>query len=159
MTDKQQPIGGAIANLTGNRLERFVLNSLNEFGYTLIDRVQFKPAPYLEQPIYSRQYYLGKNIYGTNIYCDFILYHPQKFPDCLVIETKWQQTGGSVDEKFPFLVANIQTKYPYKTILLLDGGGYKPGAAEWLRSQVGNNLLAVFSMAEFQTWVNRRNLG
>lgn len=159
MTDQSQPPGGSIANLTGNRLEKFVLNSLDEFGYTFIERERFKAATYLEQPIYSRQYYLGRNIYESNIFCDFILYHPQKFPNCLIIETKWQQTGGSVDEKYPFLIINIQEKYPHRTILLLDGGGYKKGAEVWLRNQVGGNLLEVFSMAEFQTWVNKRNLG
>jgi hypothetical protein len=56
------------------------------------------------------------------------------------------------------LIINIQTKYPHKTVLLLDGGGYKKGAEEWIRSQVGNNLTHVFNMSQFQTWVNKNNL-
>lgn len=38
-------------------------------------------------------------------------------------------------------------KYPYKTILLLDGGGYKPGSEKWIRNQIGNNLLNVNPIA------------
>ncbi|MBA7510848.1 hypothetical protein ES705_02837 [subsurface metagenome] len=46
-------------------------------------------------------------------------------------------------------------EYPHKTILLLDGGGYKQGAEEWIKNQIGNNLLNVFNMAEFQKWTNK----
>ena len=88
----------------------------------------------------------------------FLIYHPDKYPDCIIIESKWQQAGGSVDEKYPYLIINIQTRYPHKTILILDGSGYKKGAEEWIRSEVGNNLIAVYSMAEFQTWVNKGGL-
>lgn len=70
----------------------------------------------------------------------------------------YKQTGGSVDEKYPYLIINIQTRYPHKTILVLDGGGYKKGAEEWIRNEVGNSLIAVYSMAEFQTWVNKGGL-
>ncbi len=146
---------GTRANYTGNRLEQFVETTLSSLGYTFIDKKKFKAAKYLEQPIYTKQYFLGTNIYNTKIYCDFVLYHPNKHPECLVIECKWQQSGGSVDEKYPYLILNIQHKYPHKTMLVLDGGGYKKGAENWMRSQVGNNLLAVMNMSEFQTYANK----
>jgi hypothetical protein len=150
--------GGSIANQTGNMLEGFIEDILIRKGYGFIDKKKFRPSVYLQQPIYTKQFYIGLSIYGTNIYCDFIIYHPGKHPDCLIIESKWQQAGGSVDEKYPYLIINIQTKYPHKTVLLLDGGGYKKGAEEWIRSQVGNNLTHVFNMSQFQTWVNKNNL-
>jgi len=113
----------------------------------------------MEQPIYTRKFHIGKSIYETNQYCDFILYHPEKWPKNLVIESKWQQVGGSVDEKYPYLVLNIQLKYPCPTILLLDGGGYKSGAEKWIRASAGHgNLLQVFNMQEFQAWTNKGNL-
>jgi site-specific DNA-adenine methylase len=146
------------ANYTGNQLEKIVKDRLNELGYTFIHRDKFKPAIYNEQPIYSRQYYIGKSIYETNSYCDFIIYHPQRHPKCLVIETKWQQTGGSVDEKYPYLILNIQQRYAHEVILLLDGGGYKKQAEAWIRTMVGNNLLHVFNMSQFQKWANQGNL-
>ena len=151
--------GGTQANYTGTTLQKFILSRLDERGYTYIHPSKFTPVRYLEQPIYSRRFHIGSSIYNTSQYCDFILYHPQKWRDNLVIESKWQQSGGSVDEKYPYLVLNIQMKYQSPTVLVLDGGGYKRGAEEWVRSQAGNgNLLYVFNMAEFATWVNKRNI-
>lgn len=151
--------GGTQANLTGNALERYVEHHLLTTGYTFVKQQQFKPAIYIGQPIYTKRFHAGTSIYNTPIFTDFAIYHPKKWPECLIIEAKWQQVGGSVDEKYPYLVLNIQYKYPYRTILLLDGGGYKKGAEQWIRGQAGNNnLIHVFSMAQFQTWANKGNL-
>ena len=146
------------ANYTGSTLEKFIHDRLIERKYQFIPREKFKAAIYLGQPIYTRQYPIGKGIYETPMYCDFILYNPEKWNDCLIIESKWQQSGGSVDEKFPYFVLNIQQRHPHKTVVLLDGGGYKKQAETWLRNQVGNNLLHVFSMGEFQKWCNKGNI-
>lgn len=146
---------GGQANYTGISLEKFIENKLLERKYQCIPKKKFKTATYLEQPIYAKQYHVGNSIYETPIYCDFILYHPTKWKDCLIIESKWQQSGGSVDEKYPYLILNIQQRHPHKTVVLLDGGGYKKKAEEWMRRQVGNNLLHIFSMSEFQAWTNK----
>jgi hypothetical protein len=151
--------GGTQANYTGTVLEKFIQDRLIERGYAFIPNKKFDAAKYIEQPIYTRRYYVGLNIYESKLYCDFILYHPQKWPRSLIIESKWQQSGGSVDEKFPFLVLNIQYKYPCPTIILIDGGGYRKVAEAWLRNQAGTkNLEHVFSMSEFQKWVNQNYL-
>ena len=151
--------GGTQANYTGTILEQFILARLNEQGYTYIDRNRFVPTRFLEQPIFTQKFHIGSSIYDTPQYCDFIVYHPQKWPNNLVIESKWQEVGGSVDEKYPYLVLNIQMKYTTPTILLLDGGGYKKGAEQWIRSQSGHgNLLLVFNMQQFTAWVNKGNL-
>ena len=151
-------VQGCQANYTGTVLQEFVNKRLCDLGYKYVHEAKFKAATYLEQPIYTWQHHIGDGIYGLPLKCDFTLYHPTKWPDCLIIECKWQQSGGSVDEKYPYLVLNIQHCYPYKTLLLLDGGGYRKGAAAWLRKQVGNNLLHVWSMAEFTAWANRGHL-
>ena len=77
------------------------------------------------------------------------------FPEGLIIECKWQQSKGSVDEKYPFTLFNI-FKIGVPTIILLDGGGYKPAAMKWLKDQVDPNraLIGVYNMAEFQKKVN-----
>lgn len=151
--------GGKQANYTGAGLEKIIRDRLDERGYVNLHHSKFDPGCYLEQPIYSMRYYVGKSVYETPLYCDFVVYHPVKWPQKLIIESKWQQVGGSVDEKFPFLVLNIQERYSCPTIVLLDGGGYKKGAEKWLRDQSGNgNLLHVFSISEFQKWVNLGNL-
>jgi hypothetical protein len=156
--DKLINSAGNTANYTGTALEQFIEARLIERGYKHVDKDKFKPAIYLEQPIYTRQFHLGKSIYETSLYCDFILFHPQKWLDCLVIESKWQQCGGSVDEKYPYTVLNMKQHSAYKSILLLDGGGYKPGAETWLRQQVDDKLLHVFNMVQFQIWCNKGNL-
>ena len=142
------------ANYTGDILESFVDTRIAERGYTFIDKNRFAAACYLEQPIYTRQFHIAESIYETALNCDFILYHPQKHPNRLVIDAKWQQRGGSVDEKYPFLILNIKYRYLTPTVIVLDGGGYKATAEQWLRAQVGDNLLHVFNMAQFQTWAN-----
>ena len=151
--------GGSQANYTGTVLERFIVSRLEDRGYTFIPRDKFPPARIIGQAIYTRKFHVGESIYGTPQYCDFIVYHPERWPDNLIIESKWQQTGGSVDEKFPYLTLNINMQYHSPTIILLDGGGYKKGAERWLRSQSGNgNLRNVFSMKEFAAWVNSGHL-
>lgn len=149
---------GTRANLTGRNLETFIENTLKSKGYDFVKREDFKSYCYLQQPIYSKQFDVGESIYGIKINCDFVLYHPTRHPGCLIIETKWQQSKGSVDEKFPYLVLNIKEQYPYGTIIVLDGDGYKPGAKKWLREQVGGNLRHVFTMMEFQIWSNSEEL-
>ena len=60
-----------------------------------------------------------------------------------------QQVKGSVDEKYPFLVNNIQ-KSKIDTIIVLDGKGYKPGAEKWLKAQVKGYLKKVIDIEKFQ---------
>ena len=147
--------GGRTANTTGDNFEGFIAQTLQRKKYAYIEPAKFAPAMYLDQPIYSHKVKIGENIYGVQSEFDFAIYHPQKHPQGLIIEVKWQQARGTTDEKLPFLVMNIQYKYPFKTILILDGAGWRPGAVRWVRSQIGNNLLNVYSMVEFQTWMNK----
>lgn len=151
-------LAGKKAVKTGNNLEDFIERILKNYEYQPIEREKFDSACYLEQPIYTRQYHIGKSIYGSELACDYILYHPVKHPYKLVIESKWQQSGGSVDEKFPYLVINIKEKFPFKTIIILDGNGYKKGAEKWLRNQKDDRLIYIFNMSEFQIWVNNGNI-
>ena len=147
------------ANYTATVLERFIVSRLDDCGYQFIPRNRYVPAHILGQPIFTRKFHVGKSIYGTNQFCDFICYHPERWPHNLIIESKWQQTGGSDDEQYPYLVLNIQIQYQCPTILVLDGGGYKKGAESWIRSQVGHgNFLHVFNMREFAAWANNGHL-
>jgi site-specific DNA-adenine methylase len=143
------------ANHNGNQLEKFIEERLVEKGYTFVPRERFRAVTYLEQAIYSRQCFVGKSLYGTDAHCDFVIFHPEKHAQTLIIESKWQQSKGSVDEKYVYTITNIKTRYPYNTILLLDGGGYTKQTEQWIRSQVNEKLLHVFNMAEFQKWSNR----
>lgn len=150
---------GAQANLTGNRLERFIEFSIIDCGFTrIVDKKRLANAmDTIEEPAYARQVNIGNTIYGTHLICDFLLFHPQKWSNGLVIEAKWQQVSGTVDEKYPYFVMNIWAS-EYQTILIMDGGGYREGAERWVRSMQKFNLIHVFNMREFQTWINQGNL-
>lgn len=117
-------------NLSGRSLEEFIENLLLRNGYTFVSKSKFLAACSLNQSFFTKQFDLCKSIYGGKNFCDFVVYSPNKHPDFLVIESKWQQTAGSVDEKFPYLVENIKKQYPFKTIIIIDGGGYKVKALE-----------------------------
>jgi hypothetical protein len=151
--------GGSIANATGSILENFVENTLKTRGYEFVDKKKFKIALSLNQKIYTTQFHLAETIYGSKWNIDFVLHNPKQPPISLIIECKWQQVGGSVDEKYPYVVANIKEQSPYPAIILLDGEGYKAGSKEWLKKQVDNKkLLGVFNMGEFTKWANLGNI-
>jgi len=100
-----------------------------------------------------RQYPVGFGIYGTPLQADFYLADVRGFVAGLIIESKWQESSGSVDEKWPYLVENIRHCYPAPTIIVLHGGGFRPGAERWLRTQVDSHrLFAVLRLEEFMKW-------
>jgi hypothetical protein len=105
---------------------------------------------------YARQVYVGTGIYGSDIYVDFFIIGAGSISGGLIIECKWQQTSGSVDEKLPYLNLNIQDCYPTPALVLIDGGGMKTQAISWLASQVNCNpkLLAVYDLRQFLIWSN-----
>lgn len=107
---------------------------------------------------YDRQRVICLGIYDTPIAADFYLPQVRSFRDGVVIESKWQDVSGSADEKLPYLLLNIQQRYPCPAIIIADGGGARPGAVAWLRDQIdGQHLIGVFTLAKFVTWA-RRNL-
>lgn len=154
--------GGGKANRTGNQLEAFVEFILNSRSYGLYQGVKkhlFEERLSITNRTYAKQVPCGESIYGTRRKCDFLVLNPKKFPNGLIIECKWQQRSGSVDEKYPFTVLNV-IKIGVPTIILIDGAGYKKQAVEWLRSQINPaSLVGVYTMAEFQTLVNNDFLG
>lgn len=148
-------VSGKVANRAGDRLERNVADILEDKGYEFVQRNRFFPARTLEQPVYTRQCELGKDIYGRRRRVDFILYHPVRFQNCLVIQCKWQASAGSVEEKYPFEVLSI-AQGQYDTIVIIDGGGYTPEAKQWLLDQSGkNHLLDVQSQGDFARYARR----
>ena len=70
------------------------------------------------------------------------------------IHTYWEP----VDEKLSFEVLSINAD-GYPAIVVLDGGGYRQGAKQWLRGQAGKNrLLYVFNLGDFQRYASRGEL-
>lgn len=149
---------GSKANLTGQTLEEFVEFILVKNSYNKISASEYIDKKYTyNHPIYSKQVNLINTIYESNWRMDFVISNPAKKIN-LGIECKWQQSAGSVDEKFPYLVLNIKEKSPIPCIIIVDGGGYKPQAYNWLKKQVGGKLLDVLNMSEFTKFVNNNNI-
>ncbi len=154
---------GEKANSTGNLLEQFIEQILQKKGYVEFwnhKTIAFENRKAIGGKQYLKQLPVGQTIYETTRKCDFFIVNRDLFPDDLIIECKWQQVPGSVDEKYPFLLFNI-IKTAVPTIVLMDGSGYKKNAMKWLKSQVHEKsaLIAVWNMAEFQTKANNGFLG
>ncbi|WP_461368398.1 PD-(D/E)XK nuclease superfamily protein [Candidatus Darwinibacter acetoxidans] len=130
---------GTTANQTGQRAERVIACMLHERGYS-----------------FERQVYLGKSIYGHKLYCDFLVSNIPEFPNGLIIESKWQGSAGSADEKFPYLIENVRQVFPCPTVIVIAGGGHRPGAVTWLKAQVdGKKVVAALNLEEFLCWMNK----
>jgi hypothetical protein len=157
---------GGKANKNGKILERTVEGTLAGHGYIEVSHPKRKKRHDLLLTStsfpkrYAREVYIGLGIYSTNIYVDFYIIGSVANSSGLIIECKWQNSSGSVDEKLPYLNLNIQNCYPVPALVLIDGGGMKPGAISWLKTQVNTNknLLAVYDLSSFIAWANNNNL-
>lgn len=148
---------GVRANRRGRTLEN-AINDLLAEEYERVTPVRFFALRELRQPIFAEQCYTGRDIYGKNRRVDFILYHPQRWPECLVIQCKWQASTGSIEEKYPFEVLSIQMN-EFATIIVLDGNGYSKGSEAWLKGQAGKNkLLYVLSLGEISRFHSQGRL-
>ncbi len=105
---------------------------------------------------FERQVVMGKNIYRENLRVDFVITNLAAFPSGLIVESKWQDRDGSVDEKFPYLVENIQRCYPLPAVVVAHGGGHRPGALAYLEERVdGQRFVALYSLEGFMSWALR----
>jgi len=106
------------------------------------------------------QYPLCRSIYGRQLRVDFYVPNIAAYPAGLVIESKWQESNGSAEEKFPYLVANIREQYPCPAIVIAAGRGARqvgkgahPGAITWLKRHIDDKLLAVLTFEELLVWL------
>lgn len=151
---------GARANKSGNILEGNVEAILNGHNYFQVGNhvsTEFLLTATLLPKRYAKQVYIGAGIYQTALKVDFFVVGASTSPSGLIIECKWQESGGSVDEKFPYLNLNIKESYPAPTIVVIGGEGMREGAINWLRQQVtyNRNLLAVYTLDRFIAWSNK----
>jgi hypothetical protein len=105
---------------------------------------------------FDYQVTIGRTIYDTELRVDFILRNLSAFPSGLIVESKWQDVGGTVDEKFPYVLENIRHRYPLPAMVIVHGGGCRDGAMRWLRDRCdAEHLIAVYGLEEFISWANR----
>jgi hypothetical protein len=152
------------ANSSGSTLERMVREVMLSKGFEVATYSQYKKHPnrfgtelLLEHAPYT-------TIYGHTGKTEFLLVSAQ-YGLHIRIECKWQQSSGSVDEKFPYVYLNAIEAMPEKDIIIVVGGaGAKKGAVEWLKraareqrygaDEAGKNV-QVMSIDEFVAWANR----
>jgi hypothetical protein len=144
-------------------LERLVEEALRSRGYVEFwnHKTQlFDNRAILAGRQYSKQVICGNTIYETARKVDFLVINKALFPHGLIVECKWQQVAGSVDEKYPFLLFNIM-KTGIPTVILIDGDGYRLAALKFLKDEVSrtSSLRGAWTMKEFQTQVNNGFLG
>ena len=138
---------------TGRSFEKNIEAQLLNLGYKKVKSSKFlELSKHSNEKMFASQFNLGKNIYKTKQIVDFIITRADDTP--LVIQAKWQQSKGSVDEKLPFLVINLKEESPFDSLIIIDGGGYRSDAVTWMKEQIDNKLLGVFSFSEFMIWSN-----
>ncbi len=158
--------GGAIANRQGNILEQQVRQAFVSHGFREVSFAEYRNLISLERLplgvpfpdlLVRRVPYLS--IYGHRGVTEFLAYSESRGLN-IRIECKWQQSQGSVDEKFPYLYLNCIHAMPEsEIILLIDGNGYKPGALNWLKQAAASQpvkQIHVFNLVEFLIWTNQR---
>ncbi len=145
------------ANQSGKRLEEWVARVLEDRGYEMIEpKWLLKPASLLDQSSYCSQYRVGSDVYGRWRRVDFFAYHPDKWPDGLIIQCKFQGSSGSVDEKLVFEAMSIDfSEIP--AVVVLEGDGYSVEARNWLlehSKEEGSYLLEVLRLGELDQFAN-----
>lgn len=155
---------GNRANKSGRVLENVVETVYRSHGYQIVPYPVYakNPAGFAGHRLLLKQVPYT-SIYGHAAVSEFVAIEPDGARTR--IECKWQQTSGSVDEKFPYVYLNAVEAMPEeRVIILVDGGGAKPRAVEWLRRTAGEGLyqarpgksVEVMSLAEFTAWANSR---
>ena len=155
---------GGQANKTGNVLEQLVVGTLTVHGFNLVKYSEYikNKGKYGTELLLRNVPY--ETLYNHRGYTEFLL-KSDKFNLNIRIECKWQQKGGSVDEKLPYVYLSAIYAVPENdVIILIDGKGFRDGAVNWLvnsasekkfitRDKINKNI-RVMNTIEFLTWCN-----
>lgn len=143
ITDKPQAgDGGRKAVSSGKSTEHIVGCLLEQRGYKVRYRFIIPGV---------------RGIWDTKIEVDIFCQGIKEYPNGLAIEIKRQDSPGTAFQKIPYEIENIKQKYPFKTILIIDGEYMKKGvglnAVEWAKKQKNETLIEVYKLEEFIEWV------
>ncbi len=155
---------GSYANSSGNTLEQTIIAVFYSKGFEIVSwrELRDKPEDYGSDLLIRNVPF--KSIYGHDSRSEFVAVST-KYNMNIRIECKWQQSNGSVDEKFPYLYLNCIERMPEENIfIIVGGGGAKAGAIEWLKDAAQKGLylppdskkfIRVMTLEDFITWANR----
>lgn len=131
------------ANYNGHVFESMMIPIFEHSGYIVFYYSQINKNKNIMNGIDK---YVIRNVPFTTIYnsrgkTEFVIVNLKKNRR-IRVESKYQRTLGSVDEKYPYMLLNGIYQYPENEIVfVVDGDGYKPGAIKWLKDQINNNWL------------------
>ncbi len=154
--------GGTTANKNGKIFEDTLIPLFSNHGYQIIKNKDLKKFDVENLDKYVVLNAPFETIYNHRGKTEFVLVN-RSMEKKIRIECKWQQAAGSVDEKFPYLYLNAVKKYEEEDIIiLLDGGGYKDGARQWLENAIHSNWendqnknIKLLSLNEFIVYFNK----
>ena len=163
-------MGGNRANSAGKGCETQVASFLSQYGFQEIDGKEltdlkamikegYEPVEALSlfgDAVFAQQVRGYQTIYGKPHSHDILGYSKKWFPEGLVIEVKWQSTGGSVDEKLPFVVLSLEEMPCTQSILIVDGGGMRQCALDWAISKNTPKFQTLSSVGAFSRWLRKK---
>lgn len=152
---------GHLANKNGKWLEGIIASQLRQAGYYELTPAEKKL--FLRQDgiliipqtkWFAQQVRLERNLYEARFTSDFYVSGSESFPDGLHIESKWQGSAGSVDEKYVFTALSLLS-FKCHSVIVLSGGGARRGAVKWLKTQASKSRgkFKFFTLEEFVAWV------
>ena len=163
--------GGSLANKSGKTFEQILIPIFKSYDYVFINeksengKLIFTKKEQEELKQTKNKYFIKDapyiTIYGHKGKTEFVLVNKCLGKE-IRIECKWQQSAGSVDEKYPYLYLNCVDAFEeQEIILIIDGGGMKLGAEQWLKDKINQNWLnyknkkiSIMKIQEFITWFN-----
>ena len=148
--------GGVLAVKSGKIFEKQMIPIFEEAGYAVINASNEKSSSPEKRVVKNAPYITS---YGTKGKTEYVIKNGKR---AIRVEAKHQTSNGSVDEKFPYLWDNAVNSYPEKeVILVVDGGGYRAAARQWLQNAIDNNrdnykekgkVIKLMTMDEFASW-------
>ena len=153
---------GGAANRNGKAVERALLPVFAGCSFTVLSAKDAEKHP---DKVNGISRYVLTNVPYVSIYgsksskTEYVICAENRR---IRVELKFQATSGSVDEKYPYMLLNGIYAYPEKEVIfLVDGGGYKAGARQWLQAQIDGNWLdykgmgkdiQLINLGEFIVW-------
>jgi hypothetical protein len=108
---REEPRQGTLANSSGNTLEQTVMGTLASKSFQAASYRDYliKPELYGSELLLRNVPY--KTIYGHPGNTEFLI-RSERYRLEIRIECKWQQSSGSVDEKYPYTYLNCIEAMP-----------------------------------------------
>lgn len=122
------------ANHSGQFLEQAIMNDFKRRGVLVEDDKHTHGMRHLFQDKYLLKNVPYMSIYGCKSKSEFV-YVNQRTELKVRIECRWQQEGGSVDEKFVYFFENAKRVPEPYVWLIIDGNGARAKALFWIKRE------------------------